>query len=133
MKSVSSCFKGVCADKAECLSNYRFALCFENVRMKGYITEKIIHSIVAGAVPIYLGAPDVASYVPPESFIDYASFGSPEALWSFVSTLDTARIEAMVQAGRAFLLSERGAFFSCERIARDIRFLIEEGPSGARE
>ncbi len=133
MKSVSSCFQGICADKAECLSNYRFALCFENVRMKGYITEKIIHSIVAGAVPIYLGAPDVVSYVPPESFIDYASFGSPEALWNFVSALDNTRVEAMAQAGRDFLLSERGAFFSCERLARDIHFLIEEGLSGVEE
>ena len=35
---------------------YKFCVAFENSRLKGYMTEKLINCRLAGAVPIYLGA-----------------------------------------------------------------------------
>lgn len=38
---------------------YRFAMVFENKRLRGYVTEKIVNAFLGGAVPIYYGTDDV--------------------------------------------------------------------------
>lgn len=48
---------------------YKFVVCCENSRIPGYITEKFANAYLAGAVPIYLGAPDVNQWFNPKSFI----------------------------------------------------------------
>lgn len=54
---------------------YKFVICCENTRLRGYITEKIVNARLANAVPIYLGAPDIADHVYPEAFIDASKPG----------------------------------------------------------
>lgn len=49
--------------------NFRFGIAFENSEMPGYITEKIANVKLAGAVPIYWGAPDVMAYLNPDAFV----------------------------------------------------------------
>jgi len=49
--------------KIEVLRNYKYCFCIENVQMPGYVTEKIIDALVAGCVPIYVGAPDINTYL----------------------------------------------------------------------
>lgn len=49
---------------------YKFVIACENTRLKGYITEKIVSAMLAGAIPIYYGAPDIAEHFNPKSFID---------------------------------------------------------------
>lgn len=52
-------------------ANYRFVICCENeIGLPGYIKEKIINAYLAGAIPIYRGAPDVVSIFNPKSFIN---------------------------------------------------------------
>ena len=41
-----------CLDKINTISNYKFAVCFENISYEGYVTEKIIDCLVAGVIPI---------------------------------------------------------------------------------
>lgn len=56
---------------------FQFVIAFENVCIEGYVTEKLLNPIIAGAIPIYRGAPDVNKYFNPDAFInvkDYASF-----------------------------------------------------------
>lgn len=43
-------------DKIEYLKNYKFNICPENSDNQYYVTEKLIHSIMAGCIPIYWGA-----------------------------------------------------------------------------
>ena len=62
------------ADKYSTLQDYRYCLCFENGAYPGYVTEKIIDSLVCGVIPIYLGAPDISKYVPQNLFIDARQF-----------------------------------------------------------
>jgi len=38
---------------------YRFAMVFENTRLSGYVTEKIVNAFLGGAIPIYYGTEDV--------------------------------------------------------------------------
>jgi len=54
---------------------YKFVIACENTRLKGYITEKIVSAMLAGAIPIYYGAPDIAEHFNPKSFIDASVVG----------------------------------------------------------
>jgi hypothetical protein len=69
-------WRGLAPTKAETLGGYTFALCFENMILKGWITEKIFDCFFAGAVPIYWGAPEIGEVIPPECFIDMRHFAS---------------------------------------------------------
>eukprot|EP01080_Neovahlkampfia_damariscottae_P003899 gene3899-7112_t len=56
--------------KMKLLAQHKFNLCFENSHAKGYITEKYWQALVAGTVPVVLGAPDIRKYQPsPNSII----------------------------------------------------------------
>lgn len=63
------------SDKLGTIRNYKFALCFENGAYPGYVTEKIVDCLVAGVIPVYLGAPDIVRFVPSRLFIDGRQFG----------------------------------------------------------
>ena len=56
-------WRGPVASKAEVLGRYTFAICFENMVLEGWITEKIFDCFHAGTVPVYLGAPDVDRWI----------------------------------------------------------------------
>ena len=53
---------------------YKFVICFENSFSNEYITEKIVHPMLADSVPIYRGAPNVGAYFNAESFINYEDY-----------------------------------------------------------
>lgn len=95
--------RGACASKYETLSRYRFCLCFENMQMTGFVTEKIFDCLYAGTVPLYWGAPDITSLIPPETYIDCRKFASWEEMWQEISSMSEDRINTLREAGRAFL------------------------------
>ena len=48
---------------------------------RDYVTEKVYDGLDAGCLPIYLGAENIADFVPvPGSVVDYNLLGSPERL-----------------------------------------------------
>jgi hypothetical protein len=51
------------------LSDYKFIMCFENTVMSHYMTEKLLHAYVAGAIPIYAGASVSRDILNPEAFL----------------------------------------------------------------
>jgi hypothetical protein len=110
-------YLGVCENKIDLISNYRFSICFENMVMSGYITEKIIDCFVAGTLPIYLGAPDVDSFMPSNSFIDMRRFQSIEQVKAFMNSLDDKSALTMIMAGRDYLKTEVGRLHSYEGFA----------------
>lgn len=105
-RTLMSIYKGACESKYEVLSRYRFSLCFENMEMTGYMTEKLFDCLYAGVIPIYLGPPNVASLIPAEAFIDCRAYSSWSDLWARIGTMNEVEIAAMRHAGRAFLKSE---------------------------
>lgn len=74
-----------CADKLATISQYKFALCFENGSYPGYITEKVIDCFVAGVVPVYMGAPDSKEFISDEHCIDGNRFSSFSEMESFLN------------------------------------------------
>ena len=64
----------------EAYAPYRFVICAENNALPGYVTEKIVSAMLAGAIPIYLGAPDIAEHFNPASFLDAGRMSAEELL-----------------------------------------------------
>ncbi|XP_028765887.1 glycoprotein 3-alpha-L-fucosyltransferase A isoform X2 [Neltuma alba] len=51
-------------DKVEALKRYKFSLAFENSNVEDYVTEKFFQSLVAGSVPVVVGAPNIQDFAP---------------------------------------------------------------------
>lgn len=109
--TLMSIYQGPCSSKFEILQQYTFCLCFENMAMNGYITEKIFDCLYAGTIPLYLGAPDILEYIPEEVFIDCRKFTSWIEMWKELSAMSDGEIYSMKEAGRKFLQSEKAERF----------------------
>jgi hypothetical protein len=104
--TLMSIYKGHCESKYETLSNYKFCLCFENMEMGGYVTEKIFDCFYAGTIPLYLGASDIEKIIPVDTFIDCRRFSCWKDLHDFVMTLSNTDIEIMKFKGKKFIESD---------------------------
>nr|XP_004505225.1 glycoprotein 3-alpha-L-fucosyltransferase A isoform X4 [Cicer arietinum] len=51
-------------DKVEALKHYKFSLAFENSNEEDYVTEKFFQSLVAGTIPVVVGAPNIQDFSP---------------------------------------------------------------------
>ncbi|KAF9089303.1 hypothetical protein BGX29_012120 [Mortierella sp. GBA35] len=76
--------------KHKTLAPYPFGLAAENSNCLGYITEKIYDVLASGSIPIYMGAPDIADFVPEGSYIDVRNFASYDAMIEYMKTVDRA-------------------------------------------
>jgi len=68
------------ASKIQTIGSYHFCLAFENARQSDYVTERLFQPLLAGTVPVYRGAPNVADFAPPGSYINADHFSSPRDL-----------------------------------------------------
>lgn len=110
-RTLMSIYKGSCASKYEVMGRYAFALCFENMEMKGYVTEKIFDCFYAGTIPLYWGATNIADLIPKEAYIDVRQFATWEQMHAALMCMSDQEIESMREAGRAFLRSDQGLNF----------------------
>ena len=67
--------------KLKTIAAYKFTLAFENAIATDYVTEKFYDPLIAGSVPVYLGAPNIEEFAPGDHcFINAADWNSPGAL-----------------------------------------------------
>lgn len=76
-------------EKLNFLASYRFNISFENSCASGYTTEKLPESLIAGAIPIYWGDPDVALDFNKEAFLDLSNFSSIDELCEEVMRIES--------------------------------------------
>ena len=107
--------RGPALSKSETFSRYRFALCFENSILNGWITEKIFDCFFAGTIPIYWGAPDILDWVPAGCFVDMRQFGDFAELRAFLHGLTPQQEETYRNEARQFLASDAFAPFRIDR------------------
>ena len=119
-------YKGFSKSKSETLGKYKFALCFENSILKGWITEKIFDCFFAGTVPVYWGAPDVTDYIPENAFIDKRRYLKYPELLDYLKSLTEKDIQRYKENARDFLSSEKFKPFSKESFARIFTKAAEE-------
>ncbi|XP_008454951.1 glycoprotein 3-alpha-L-fucosyltransferase A-like isoform X2 [Cucumis melo] len=68
-------------DKVETLKRYKFSLAFENSNEEDYVTEKFFQSLVAGTIPVVVGAPNIKEFAPsPDSFLHIKEFSDVESI-----------------------------------------------------
>ena len=114
-------YRGTTSNKVQCLSNYKFSICFENASYQGYITEKIFDCFFAGCIPIYFGAPDIDEYIPKECFIDFAKFNNNfDKLEEFLLNFSEKDSDIMKNNIYNFLNSDKFYRFSNTYYANEI-------------
>ncbi len=74
--------------KLSFIRQYKFTIAFENESCLGYTTEKIIHALAAGSVPIYWGNPHIARTFNPATFINCHDFTSFQEVAEQIIAID---------------------------------------------
>jgi hypothetical protein len=95
--------KGECESKLEVLSKYCFSVCFENMRLDGYITEKVFDCFYSGCIPLYWGPMDIDKFIPKASYINVNDFDSLEDAIDFAIKMPNAARERMRLSGKRFI------------------------------
>ena len=79
-------------DKIKFLQNYKFSICFENLKETGYITEKLFDAFEAGTIQIYYGDDTVLELINNKSYIhkkNYREFDEKIELIKKIDQNDT--------------------------------------------
>ncbi|MCP1289063.1 glycosyltransferase family 10 [Chromobacterium sp. S0633] len=114
-------YKGRIESKSTVLLNSKFSICYENVTgFNGYITEKIFDSFFSGCVPIYHGAPDIASFIPSTCYIDRTQFNSYPELYQYIKNMPEREFLDYQTNIASFLSSDLAYSFSSECFANTI-------------
>ena len=111
-RALMSIYKGACESKYEVLSQYKFSLCFENMAMNGYVTEKIFDCLYSGTVPLYLGAFDIEDLIPIDVYIDCRKFSSWEGMYGKLQKMSLSELEKIREKGRLFIQSAEGVKYN---------------------
>lgn len=108
-------YRGPLWKKIEVLKNYKFCICYENIKdIPGYITEKIFDCFRCGCVPIYWGADNITDYIPANCFIDYKQFGDYDELYQYLNTMDEKTFEHYLANIRNYLNSPAAHLYSID-------------------
>jgi hypothetical protein len=113
-------FRGSVKRKNAVMRNYKFAIAYENAAFPGYVTEKIFDAFFAGCVPIYVGAPDVTDYIPPETFIDKRNFPDYPSLYRYLKEMSDQEYNKRLDAIESFVRGERIKLFGPENFTQII-------------
>jgi alpha(1,3/1,4) fucosyltransferase len=120
-------FRGVAESKSATLAQYDYAICFENMMLRGWITEKLFDCFFCGTIPVYLGAPDIEQYVPRACFVDMRDFADYAELGEHLRSLPDHRRAEYREAARSFIDSDAFFPFSKEAFAqRIVEFVAED-------
>ncbi|MGE7470877.1 glycosyltransferase family 10 domain-containing protein [Bosea sp. NPDC003192] len=68
--------------------NYKFSIAMENSSTPGYTTEKIVHALAAGTIPIYFGDSLVARQFNSKRFINCHDFDNEDQVISRIIEID---------------------------------------------
>lgn len=114
-------YRGPVQSKIDSLKNYNFSYCFENVYgVPGYVTEKVIHCLQAGCVPIYYGAPNIERYIPRDCLIRFEDFPNITELNSYLLNMSDSELFDYQSNIIRFLTSPDAEVFSSEHNAEII-------------
>lgn len=114
-------WRGEVEDKSSVLRKAKFSYCYENVYgLTGYITEKMLDSMMNGCIPVYWGADDVGEKIPADCFIDRRDFPDTGAVHAFLLGMSAQDHARRQQAMLDFLRSADGQKFNSTQFVRTI-------------
>jgi len=118
-------WRGRVANKIPILKQYKFCICYENMRdVKGYVTEKIFDAFAAGCVPVYWGASNITNWVPPDCFIDRRKFATNQELYNYLKTITKEEYERYLEAADLFLKSETAQLYTEKQFIKDFLQIV---------
>lgn len=121
LKSNYPSYKGRVGSKRETFKNYKFAICYENIKdFPGYISEKIFDCFLSGCIPIYLGASNITKHIPANSFIDKKKFKSYNELYKYTKNMPDREYINYLKNIKDFIQSDKAYPFSAEYFAETI-------------
>lgn len=117
------------------VATYRFLLITEPTAEDDFLSPEWSQALLAGTVPVYLGAPNIAAYAPgPRAFVDGRAFSTGADLWAYLKSFDAddaAKDEAArTRAARAyewFFRWKQGAYAAYTADERGHKFAIGTG------
>jgi hypothetical protein len=112
--------RGPVKSKNAVMRQYKFAIAYENAAFPGYVSEKIFDAFFAGCVPIYVGAPDVTDYIPPETFIDKRNFADYGELYRYLAGMPDKEYNDRLDAIESFVRGERIKVFGPENFTQSL-------------
>ncbi|MGH7808184.1 MAG: glycosyltransferase family 10 domain-containing protein [Thermodesulfobacteriota bacterium] len=113
-------YNGMTHDKLKTLGLYNFVLAFENTDYPGYITEKIIHAFMAGAVPLYWGGGIyLKESIPSNCYIDCRD-QEPAKIHKMIKTMTPEEIISYRIAAIDFLKSNAADQFTRKYWAEEV-------------
>ena len=112
--------------KREVMNGFKFSLCFENCAFPGYVTEKIFDCFLAGCIPVYFGAPDIADFVPSSTFIDYRRFGNHADMDGFMRGMTEIQGRIYLDAARKFLAGPAFDKLTVDYFVNDVLNVMEQ-------
>jgi hypothetical protein len=120
------------ADKKDALLPYTFHLALENSAVDHYWTEKLADSYLCHAFPIYYGAPNLADYFPPDSFLAVDIARPRDAVAKIRQLLDNGlndrQLAAMAEA-RDLVLNKYNAFALMANICDELESKADRQPA----
>ena len=125
-----STYKGITQDKFKTLSDYKFSLCFENMReTNGYITEKIFDCFKSSVVPIYYGAKNIETYIPSNTFIKFDEDAPIENLISSLRNISFEQWMEYLRNANEFMSSKRVLKFGIGNFSHTLNQFIGKTPN----
>ena len=107
--------------RVDFMGTYKFLLITEGSEEADFLSPEWSQAFLAGAVPVYLGAPNVEQYAPgPRSFVSARDFASGAELWAYLSSFAPAATgdEAADAAAREAADAAYARFFEWKKGAR---------------
>ena len=74
--------------KVDFISDYRFTIAAENSSYPGYTTEKLLHPLSIGSIPIYWGSPVASLDFNSEAFINVHDYDDLEAVDDLIEEIE---------------------------------------------
>jgi hypothetical protein len=114
-------YRGYAPGTISTYAHFKYVLSMDNSRVPGLLTYDMFSAFFVGAVPVYLGAPDITNYVPADCFVDFATFANLDDLTARLNEMDaTGEREEYRQRGTAFLNSPQFQPFTIERFCQRV-------------
>ena len=90
------------------------------------MTEKIFDCLLSGCIPVYFGAPDIADFVPPQTFVDYRQFGNYSDLDRFLRGMTESESHHYLDAAQNFIASPAFDKFTVDYFIDDVLNVMEQ-------
>ena len=116
---------GKVAEKKDVLEQYNFCVAYENAfNQEGYVSEKILDSMLSLTIPIYFGSKNIADYIPEDCFIDRRNFNCDAKLLNEIATMGELKIKGYRKAMVEFLSSPEAQVYSNESFSCSVSKLL---------